>query len=207
MTEEVGGWCVSARWKRFRASNAMIASVGRASSPPPLPFLEPRGIVKSRRRFSDPFAHPVSCGGILFEKSCFKNRVLRISIKLSLSISLFIILLRWARRDNLSHVIHVCNRFRPMFIRGRDFIHHHFSVYLRSSITNRSRNPGVGSPRLPFRANNLFPVDTIESVTTYGSSSYTIYLAGRSRLSNAWEHFEYSPRTKANGINTLENFS
>ena len=62
--------------------------------PPPLRFLEPRGIVKSRRRFSDPFAHPVSCGGILFEKSCFKNRVLRISIKLSLSISLFIILLR-----------------------------------------------------------------------------------------------------------------
>ena len=85
---------MSARWKRFRASNAMIASVGRASSPPPPPFLEPRGIVKSRRRFSDPFAHPVSCGGILFEKSCFKNRVLRISIKLSLSISLFIILLR-----------------------------------------------------------------------------------------------------------------
>lgn len=88
---------MSARWKRFRASNAMIASVGRASYPPPPPplrFLEPRGIVKSRRRFSDPFAHPVSCGGILFEKSCFKNRVLRISIKLSLSISLFIILLR-----------------------------------------------------------------------------------------------------------------
>lgn len=71
---------MSARWKRFRASNAMIASVGRASYPPPPPplrFLEPRGIVKSRRRFSDPFAHPVSCGGILFEKSCFKNRVFK----------------------------------------------------------------------------------------------------------------------------------